>query len=106
MIVISDKNEGVLTYFPKNFNENYEKYEVEISNSGGVINRFPVYEEITYYSYYYTFLINFEQYPDGEYKLKLFGDDKIISYQLIQIGEYKLDKSSYTTKKPIKEYYS
>lgn len=105
MLIISDKLSSRLCYFPKNFTKNYERLELEIRNSGGEIHRFNVYEEIPYNDYF-SFDLNFSDYPDGEYKATLYGDDEIISYQLIQIGDYKLENTNYNAKKPIKEYHS
>lgn len=56
------------------------------------------------YNNWYSFLIDFSKYSDGEYTYKLYGDGELIGYGIIQIGEYKLEDKNYKVKRQIKEY--
>lgn len=102
MVIVLEKRGKNVCFFPKNTGKTYMKLWLEI-NDNGTIRCIDVEDEMCHTNWY-TFILDVSKYPDAEYKYTLYGDGEPISYGLIQIGNYVMDKKEYKQTHKIKEY--
>ena len=99
MIIIKDKNKINTVYFPKNI----YTMETDIYNlvlvDRGLNNKIVVPEiedsHIVPFGFY-TFAIDFTNFPQGEYEYTIFdGDENIVGSGLIRLNELEDDNTYY-----------
>lgn len=102
MIIVINKSTENTCYIPKNVKVFPEKFTMEIQ---GISETKTIeVEDEGQYNNWYSFQIDFSEYQNGEYKYKLFADDLMVSYGIIQIGEYKRPHKDYHTEPTFKQY--
>ncbi len=102
MVIIIDKNTENLCYIPKNVKVFPEQFKMEIQ--GISETKIVEVQDEGHFNNWYSFPIDFSAYQNGEYNYKLFADDKIVSYGIIQIGDYTQPHKDYNKQTTFKQY--
>ena len=102
MVIVIDKKTDNLCYFPKNIRVFPEKYTLEIKGTSKEI--LVEVEDVGCYNNWYSFQIDFSDFQNGEYNYRLFADDSVISYGIIQVGDYDIEHKDYKKNTTYKQY--
>lgn len=102
MVIVIEKRGKNVCFFPKNTHKCFCKLWLEIDVQGKT-DVIDTEDEMCYHNWY-TFVLDFSRYKDGEYTYKLYGDGELIGQGLLQIGKYEIEAKSFKTKPKIKEY--
>lgn len=91
MIIVSNKNTSNYLFFPQNlYTENTDIYRMTLTDRGtNVEYSFEDLEDYHLIQYdYYTFLLKFNNLPQGEYEYKIFdSNDELVGSGIIRLKE-------------------
>lgn len=104
MIIIEDKNIITRVYIPKHFNSIKSLFKVKLlSLSTNKEYQFNVIDE-SLDCFYYCFAMSFQNCDEGEYKVVVYDDNKILSTTLMRIGDISENNKHYENENTIKYY--